>query len=201
LVNPYPLALSGALTLTFTPSGANGVDDPAVQFSTGGRTMAFTIPALSTVTPTVQIQTGTVAGTATISLVVTSSGVNVTPANVTPVQITIAPAVPTVTTSAITRSGNTLSVSVDGFSNTRELSMAIFHFTAVPGATISTPDITAPVAAVFGNYFSSSASTGYGSTFLYIQSFNLNNNDASSIQSVTVTLVNSVGDSMVATAQ
>ena len=72
---------------------------------------------------------------------------------------------------------------------------------AVPGTTISTPDITAPVTTVFGNYFSSTASSGYGSTFLYIQSFNLNNNDASSIQSVTVTLVNSQGDSMVATAQ
>ena len=104
LVNPYPLAITGTLTLTFTASGANGVDDPAVQFSSGGRTMTFSIPALSTVTPTVQIQTGTVAGTATISLVVTSSGVNVTPANVTPVQITIAPAVPTITTSAIARS-------------------------------------------------------------------------------------------------
>jgi hypothetical protein len=201
LVNPYPQTISGTLTLTFNASGTNGVDDPAVQFSSGGRTMAFSIPALSTVTPTVQIQTGTVAGTATISLVVTSNGVNVTPANVTPVQITIAPAPPTITTSAVARSGNTLSVSVDGFSNTRELTTAIFHFTAVPGSTISTPDITAPVGTVFGNYFSSSASTAYGSTFLYIQSFNLSGNDASSIQSVKVTLVNSQGDSMVATAQ
>jgi hypothetical protein len=118
-----------------------------------------------------------------------------------PVQIVIAPAVPTITTSAITRAGNTLSVSVEGFSNTRELSTAIFHFTAMPGTTLSTPDITAPVATVFGNYFSSSASSGYGSTFLYVQTFNLNDNDASSIQSVTVTLVNSQGNSMVATAQ
>ncbi len=200
LVNPYPQTISGTLALTFNASGTNGVDDPAVQFSSGGRTIAYTIPALSTVTPTVQIQTGTVAGIATISLVVTSNGVNVTPANVTPVQITIAPAVPTITTSAITRSGNALSVAVDGFSNTREMSMVIFHFTPVPGSTISTPDITVPVQTVFGNYFSSSASTGYGSTFLYTQSFNLNN-DASSIQSVTVTLVNSQGDSMVATVQ
>jgi hypothetical protein len=201
LVNPYPQTISGTLTLTFTASGTNGVDDPAVQFSSGGRTMTFTIPALSTVTPTVQIQTGTVAGTATISLVVTSNGVNVTPANVTPVQITIAPAPPTITTSAITRYSGILNVSVNGFSNTRELSMAIFHFTAVPGSTISTPDITAPVGTVFGNYFSSTASAGYGSTFVYTQTFNLNGNDASSIQSVTVTLVNSQGDSMVATAQ
>ena len=201
LVNPYPLPLSGTLMLNFTPSGANGVDDPSVQFSSGGRTMIFIIPALSTVTPTVQIQTGTVAGTATVSLVVTSNGVNVTPASVTPVQIIIAPAAPTITNSAITRSSNILSVSIDGFSNTRELTMATFHFTAVPGATISTPDITAPVATVFANYYSSSASTGYGSTFLYIQTFNLNNNDASSIQSVTVKLVNSQGDSIVATAQ
>ena len=200
LVNPYPFAIAGSLTLTFTPSGAGGVDDPAVQFSTGGRTLLYTIPALSQVTPTVQIQSGTVAGVVTVTLVVTSNGVNVTPANVAPVQITIPATVPAITTSAVTRSGTTLSVVVQGFSNTRELTTAIFHFTATPGSAVSTPDITAPVATVFANYFTSGASTPYGSTFVYTQNFTLNN-DASSIQSVTVTLVNSVGDSVQVTTQ
>ncbi len=200
LVNPYPLTISGTLTLTFAASGTNGVDDPAVQFSAGGRTLAYSVPAFSTVTPTVQIQTGTVAGTATITLLVTSGGVNVTPSTVTPVQITIAPAPPTISTSALARSGNTLSVTIDGFSNTRELSTAIFHFNPAPGSTITTPDITAPVGTAFATYFSSAASTGFGSTFLYTQTFNLST-DATSIQSVTVTLVNTQGNSQVSTIQ
>jgi sugar lactone lactonase YvrE len=201
LVNPYPLALGGTLTLTFTPSGSTPVDDPAVQFATGGRTLAFAIPALSTATPSVLIQSGTVAGTVTITLVVTTAGgVNLTPTNVVPVVITIPAAVPAISTAAIARSGKTLTVTIDGFSNTRELSTATFHFTAASGNTISTPDITAPVATEFANWFTSAASNTYGSTFSYTQTFDLNN-DASTVGSVTVTLVNSVGDSLQGTAQ
>ena len=62
LVNPYPVALAGSLTLTFAPSTSSGVNDPAVQFASGGRTIDFNIPANSTATPGVQLQTGTVAG-------------------------------------------------------------------------------------------------------------------------------------------
>ena len=89
LVNPYPVALTGSLTLTFVSSDSSGINDPAVQFASGGRTISFSIPADSTATPGVQLQTGTVAGTATVSLAVDANGVNVTPANVAPVTITI----------------------------------------------------------------------------------------------------------------
>jgi sugar lactone lactonase YvrE len=201
LVNPYPLALSGTLTLAFTPTGTAPVDDPAVQFSAGGRTLAFSIPALSTTTPAVQIQSGTIAGTVTITLVVTTvAGVNLTPTNVVPVIITIPPAVPAISTAAISRSGNTLTVTIDGFSNTRELSTATFHFTAASGSSISNPDITAPVTPEFATWFTSAASDAYGSTFSYTQTFNLNN-DANTVESVTVTLVNSIGNSLQGTAQ
>jgi sugar lactone lactonase YvrE len=195
LTNPYPVTISGTLTLTFTPSGTGSVDDPNVQFATGGRTINFTIPALSTTTPAVMLQTGTVAGVVTVTLAVTANGVNVTPANVTPVMITIPAVVPAITTAAVVRSGTTLSVVVQGYSNTRELTTAIFHFTPADGSSISTPDITAPVTTVFANWFASAASAQYGSAFTYTQDFTLNN-DASTIKSVTVTLVNSVGDSV-----
>ena len=47
LSDPYPVAITGRLTLAFVP--ASGMpDDPAVQFSTGGRSAAFTIPANAT---------------------------------------------------------------------------------------------------------------------------------------------------------
>jgi len=166
-----------------------------VQFAGGGRTINFTIPAQSTTTPAIQLQSGTVAGTATITLVVTANGVNVTPATVTPVVIRIPAAVPTVTTAGLTRAGTTLTVSVVGFSNTRDVTTAIFHFTPADGSTVLTPDITADVTTVFANYFASAATVPYGSTFVYTQNFTLNN-DASTIKSVTVTLVNSVGQSL-----
>jgi hypothetical protein len=200
LVNPYPVALAGTLTLTFAPSGAVPVDDPNVQFATGGRTLAFNIPALSTATPTVQLQTGTVAGTVTVTLVVTANGTNVTPTNAGPVVITIPVAVPAISAASLVKAGATLSVVVQGYSNTRELTTAIFHFVAADGSTVSTPDITAPVTTVFANWFTSAASDQYGSAFTYTQNFTLNN-DASTIGSVTVTLVNSVGNSTQQTAQ
>jgi hypothetical protein len=200
LTNPYPVPLVGSLTLTFTPASGTLVDDPAVQFSAGGRTLPYTIAANSTATPTVQIQTGTVAGTATITLNVTANGTNVTPSTAAPVVINIPPTAPVISTAALARGGQTLTVMVHGFSNTRELTTAIFHFTGADGATITTPDITAPVTAIFAQWFSSTQSAQYGSSFTYSQEFTLSD-DASNIGMVTVTLVNSLGQSNAAAAQ
>jgi sugar lactone lactonase YvrE len=198
LVNPYPIPLAGALNLSFVPVASAGVNDPAVQFATGGRTLAFNIPANSTLTPAVQLQTGTVAGTATITLAVTANGVNVTPASVAPVVITIPPAVPTITSTSVTRSGNMLTVTLVGFSNTRETTKATFHFTPIAGATINNPDVTVTVTPTFASYYSGATSLNYGSAFTYMQPFTLDQ-DAAIVQNVTVTLANTVGTSATAT--
>jgi sugar lactone lactonase YvrE len=195
----FATALTGTLTLTFTPANS-GVDDPAVQFATGGRTETFTVAAGSTTVPTVQLQTGTVAGTATVTLTLVSGTTNVTPATVSPVVITIPAAIPAVTSAAAGPSTNTLTVTVQGYSNTRELKTAIFHFTAAQGQTINNPDITLDVSSVFATWFGSAGSTQYGSSFLYTQTFTIDQ-DASVVAGVSVTLVNSVGDSVAANTQ
>jgi hypothetical protein len=201
LTNPYPFPLAGALNLTFTPIASAGVTgDPAVQFATGGQTLVFNIPANSTATPAVQLQTGTIAGTATITLAVTSNGVNVTPPNVAPVVITIPAAVPSLTSAIMTKSGQTLTVALIGFSNTREVTKAVFHFTPLPGSSIKDPDVTVDVSTVFADWYGSTASDAYGSAFTYTQPFTLDS-DVPSIASVTVTLQNSVGVSVLVTAQ
>ena len=200
LVNPYPTPLTTTLTLTFAPASSSLTDDPNVQFSTGGRTQTFIIPANTTVTPAILLQSGTVAGRITVTLVLTSNNVNVTPASVTPVVITIPATVPAISTTGVTRSGNLLTVSVHAFSNTREVKTAIFHFVAADGSTVETPDITADVSAAFTAWFNSAVSQQYGSSFTYSQDFNLSN-DASTIKSVTVMLVNTIGQSTVGTAQ
>ena len=62
----FPVDVTVTLTLTFTAD--SGPDDPTVQFSTGGRTAQLTIPAGSTTaSATVGVQTGTMAGTVTIT--------------------------------------------------------------------------------------------------------------------------------------
>jgi hypothetical protein len=201
LSNPYPFPLAGALSLAFAPVASAGVtDDQTVQFATGGRTIDFSIPANSTATPAVQLQTGTIAGTATVTLAVTSAGVSVTPANLAPVVITIPAAVPTLMSAKTTQSGQTLTVAVVGFSNTREVTKAVFHFTSAAGSSIKDPDVTVDVTTVFAGWYGSTASDGYGSAFTYTQPFMLDS-DVSVIAGVTVTLTNSVGVSVVLEAQ
>ena len=71
LTEPYPLAVKGTLTLEFSSDAF--ANDPAVQFSSGGRTATFTIPANGTEaifpngTNRIRLQTGSVVGAITLS--------------------------------------------------------------------------------------------------------------------------------------
>jgi hypothetical protein len=176
------------------------VVDPAIQFSTGGTTLTFVVAANSTAVPPIQLQAGTVAGTIVVTPVLTAGGANVTPATLLPVTIVVPAVVPSITAATLTRSGNQLTVVMDGFSNTREMVQATFHFTGANGAAIDTPDITLPVATLFSGWFGSAPSDPYGSMFSYTQIFNISDG-ASNIGSVQITLTNGVGDSVVLTTQ
>jgi hypothetical protein len=198
LTTAYPVALTGTLTLTF--AGTGGANDPAIQFASGGRTLVFTVPANSTTTPTIQLQAGTDAGTITVTLVLTAGGQNVTPANIVPLLITVPPAPPTITSMTLTRTGDSITANIIGYSNTRDMASAQFTFTAANGQSITNPSITVPATALFATWFSTANSQTYGSNFQYTQTFNLSA-DQSTIGSIAVTLTNSAGTSGSATAQ
>ncbi len=201
VINPYPVDLTAVFTLTFAGSGTPSVDDPAVQFSTGGRTLTLVVAANSTTVPPIQLQSGTDAGTITVSLQLSAGGVDVTPPSLQPVVIDVPSSVPAVKTLAVVRAGGQLTVTVQGFSNTREVTFARFEFTAAPGAhAIATPDISVPVGTIFDDWFASTDSIQYGSTFTYTQTFNISGS-AANVGSVQVTLTNSVGPSAPQTAQ
>ncbi|HWF46285.1 MAG TPA: hypothetical protein VG168_04715 [Bryobacteraceae bacterium] len=143
---------------------------------------------------TIAIHTGSTAGTITVQIFAPSQ-----PS--TPIQqeqIVIVPAKPTIRTMSLTRSGNTLTVSVNpGFTNTRDLSNAIFQFTAASGSTLQTSTITVDVSSLAASFFQgpngvSSNGITPGGTFSYSQTFTLTG-DASTIASVTLTLSNSTG--------
>jgi hypothetical protein len=195
LGSPYPTDLQGTLTLTFAPSGSNGVDDPAIQLSTGGRTLNFTIPAGSTTTPQVALQTGTVAGTITLTLTLTAGGVDVTPAGLNPITLVISPAAPVITHVTFTNSSaGLITVVISGFSNTRDVSQAEFVFTGTDASHLRSSKVDVPATSLFSPWYSSSTSDQYGSEFTYTQSFQLSRPDAG-VTGVTVTLANSVGTS------
>jgi len=201
IVKPYPVDLTAVFTLTFASSTTTPADDPAIQFSAGGRTLILTIPANSTTVPPIQLQSGTVAGAITVTLQLMADGVAVNPAGLEPVVIQVPDAVPVVKTISMNQNAGQLTVAIQGFSNTRELTQASFVFTAAPGSSlISNPDVTVDVGKDFANWFSSGDSIQYGSTFTYTQIFSITG-DASNIGSVQVTLTNSVGPSTPQTAQ
>ena len=86
----------------------------------------------------------------------------------------------------LTRSGDSITANIIGYSNTRDMASAQFTFTAANGQSITDPSVTVPAAALFAAWFSTANSQTYGSNFMYNQTFNLSA-DQSTIGSVTVT--------------
>jgi hypothetical protein len=89
--------------------------------------LTFTVPANSTTAPAIQLQSGTDAGVITVTLVLTAGGQNITPASIVTINITIPSTVPIMTSMTLARNGNTITASIIGYSDTRELTQATFH--------------------------------------------------------------------------
>ncbi len=197
-------ALASPTTATFSLSFASetspAVDDPAIQFIAGGRTYTQQVPANSTFATSIALQTGTVAGTITVTAKLTANGSNVTPSSLTPVVIAIPPAVPVINSVTLARGTNSIQVSIAGYSDTRDIVQAEFQFAAAPGRTLQTTDLIIPAGQLFSGWFQSSGSAAAGGAFLYTQPFSLDS-DSGAIAFVTVTLTSTQGASAAVTAQ
>src|SRR5208283_35909 len=139
----YSIGLQGTLTITFASS--TFAADPVVQFSSGGTTVAFTIPAntLQAVFPggstTIQLQTGTVAGSIVIQpTFALANGFNVAPTSPATLQFTVPSQVPTILGATIgNQTAGGFSVFITGFTTTRYLDHANFQFTPAGGNSVS----------------------------------------------------------------
>ena len=204
LASPYPLAVSGTLTLSFV--SASFADDPAIQFATGGRSVNFTIPANTTqaifgsVATQVQFQTGTVAGTIAFTPTFAAGSVNLTPA-VPPIMIvTIAPSAPQVRSVQIgTQTANSFEVLVTGFSTPRTMTGMNLQFTASTGANLGTSTLNVDVTSAFSTWYQSAASAQFGSQFTVVLNIVVAG-DITAVQSVAVTATNQSGTSPSASA-
>ena len=193
---PYPTDLSGTVTLTFAPATGN-VDDPSIQFSTGGRNATFTVPAGQTeaVFPAaVSLGTGTVAGTITLTLHFEADGQDVTPHPAPTQVITIEPQAPVITKVTVSSTSGGIEVDVTGFSNTREMVSATFTFQAASGTTLQGGTQTITAGPIFATWYGDTTSDQFGSQFTFAQPFNLSGS-ANGVASVSVTLTNTVGTS------
>ena len=193
LGSKFPVDVVATLTMTFAPD--SGSDDPSVQFSTGGRTAQITVPAGSTVSPgSIGVQTGTVAGLITITAHLTAAGQDITGTPIPTITIRVNAAAPVLSTVTATRNSSGFTVTVTGFASARDITQAIFTFTAASGTTLTSSTATVTVDSIFNGWFQSSSSAQFGSQFLYTQPFTVSSS-ASSIVSVTVTLVSKEGNS------
>jgi len=195
LASALPVELTGQLTLSFVPESGGG--DPAIQFSTGGRTVEFTIPANETAAafpvPELALQTGTVAGEINITAQLRSSGVDVTPASPPLFRSRVERAAPVITRVAVTRSASAVTVQITGYTTAREVTQAVFQFTAGTGNTLQTPQVTVSAESLFTPWFQDPASSRFGSQFLFTQQFNVQG-DANAVNLESVTLTNRLGN-------
>lgn len=201
LVQPYPSPLSGQITLTFTPDADEPSDDPAIQFSTGGRSVAFTIPANSAnavfpdSTTSVAFQSGTVAGTIKMSISIQSDGNDVTPSPAPNRTFTLNRRAPAISRLSIaSRSASGFDVEIIGFSTPRSLTQVEFRFAPRAGTSLGTSTFTVPLGPSSASWFQSNTSKQFGSLFRLVIPFAVQG-DVNAILSVSATLSNAEGTS------
>jgi hypothetical protein len=200
-LNSYPADVTATLTLSFAPAPPNTLNDPTVLFSNNSTTDSVTIPANSTgPIPAIDFSSGSTAGTITLRIQLTVDGVDITPAGLGPYTIAVPAGPPGITSAVLTRNGTLMTVAISGFSPTRDMTQAKFHFTPASGKSLKTTDLTVSLSPVFVQYYQTEQSDAAGTAYLYTQPFTLSS-DADSVGTVTVTLSNSAGDSKPATAQ
>ena len=208
MASAFPAAIQGQLILSFQP--ASGPSDSTIQFSTGGRTANFNIPAGATTATFVdnnglsvqlQVQTGTAAGTIVISLsnLIAAGGVDITPTPAPSITTQIAAAAPVVSKVQIVRNADSASgcllgqlcVEITGYATAREVTQATFNFSAVTGQTLqpTASSISVAVDSVFGKWFSTST---MGSQFIFVQAFAITGSPAD-VLCTSVSLTNRIG--------
>jgi hypothetical protein len=197
VASPYPVAVTGMLNLVFVPA-AGLPDDPAVQFSTGGRSVPFTIPANAahaTFASPLAMQSGSVAGTIQFTVDSLIAGGVALPAPGNPVLVAqIAGIAPSLRSVTVARNAGGFSVQIVGLSNTRELVSATVQFVPSAGATGQTTQVTIPLNDAAGVWFQSAGSLSYGGQFTLTLPFTVSGGTAA-VDSVAVTLTNSIGAS------
>lgn len=195
LQSGYPADIKGVLTLTFVSSAVVPSTDPALKFTNGDTKIGFTIPATKTdaIFDTMPLfSTGMVAGTITLTASLTAAGIDLIPTPIPSRTIVVSPAPPVINSVTATNSNGQLTLVIQGFATTRQVTQAKFHFDTVSS------DITVDVGSAFTQWYQSQPSVAFGSSFTYTQPFTV---QGALSGSVTVTLVNDRGSSNAKSAQ
>jgi hypothetical protein len=208
LAEPYPVAISGTLTLGVASGSLPA--DPAVQFSTGGRSVAFVIPANSTQATfgtqgtQIGLQTGTVASNVelTPSFATQAGNVDLTPPSPSLLRFTVAQAAPTlISARLVSQSTTSFVIGITGFTTTRTLTNLQVRFTPATGVNLGTSQFTLDLQQIAATWFRATASQAFGGQFAVSIPFNLQgtlpdgNPAINGISSISVSANNEVGAS------
>ncbi len=204
LASAYPSDITGILTLTFLSDSF--VDDPSIQFATGGRTVPFTIPANTTqavfgpLGKAAPFQTGTLSGTVNFTAAFMTGAVDITPAT-PPFRTTVIPAgAPQLRSVRLstpeTTAGTTgvIQLLISGYATTRSISQLAFQFTGAAATNVQTPSLTADVSSAFTSWYANPASKVFGSQFTITISLTIAG-DPNALQSISVAASNTQGTS------
>jgi hypothetical protein len=202
LSGEFTVPLSGRITVSFDSDAVDKADSlDNVRLENGRREFAFTVPDRNSPLPSVGLQVGTIAGRITVNVIIeVVGGVRLNPPNVTTRVVTVPRSAPTVTRACLARTSTGFDAVVIGYATPREVTRAVYRFTAAAGANLQTLELTpAGTGAAFTAWFATETSKSLGSAFRLVQSFTVSG-DQNAIQSASVTLSNSVGDSAARTA-
>ena len=196
----YSSNVSGTITATFEPDAAAPADDPAIQFTTGGRSANFSIPANTQhavfAVSQMALQTGTVAGTISLDITLQSTnGASTTLAR----SIRIARAAPVIRNVAVVKNANGFEIHITGLATSREVTEAELQFQPAAGSSVQTSSLTVNLSDAAKQWYQSASSAPFGSQFFLILPFNVQGG-VNQIGGATVSLKNSVGISPVASA-
>ena len=207
LSQPYPVAIAGTLTITQSGTLPN---DPAVQFSSGGQSVPFVIPANGTTAlfggtnTSIAFQTGTVASTITFTpaFMTQAGGLSLTPVSPATLQVTVAPAAPTLVGIQLANETTTgFSVLVTGYTTSRTLTNMNVQFATKPGFVMAQSQITISLQTASNLFFQSNASQTFGGQFTITVPFTFTGTlvsgapVVSALASVSVNVSNELGTS------
>jgi hypothetical protein len=198
LASGYPLDITGEITLSFQPDAVVPADDPAIQFSTGGRIASFTIPANTTnavfSVPQMSLQTGSVSGAITLTFALQAGGAEV-PATGLDRTITIPRAVPAIQSVKMVKNSTGFEIHVVCISTPRDLTEVDLTFAAASGASLQTTSITENLASVATQWYQTAGSAQYGSGLMMVLPFTASQGSVDAVGSVSVALKNAQGSS------
>jgi len=207
-----PRQLRATLQLLFEPNadniaaGATLPDEALPVFAAGGRTFTFDITGNGALPSGAVVRPGTVAGTVTVRMtaliVAGSTTVSLLPSPAPEVRVVIPRTAPVIESARIVANASGFDLEILGFSPVRNLTSAIVQVNPVSGTrTEGELRFTVDVTSRFNDWFRDNANLRFGGAFRLRIPFTLTNGDASAIDSVSVTLTNTIGTSAAATGR